>query len=707
MANYRRGGKRAYRGSSASSDSMAARTAGRILFFPLLFVYLELVLHLYMKMNMKYFMVYFVFALAAGCLFSAVTMPFKRKVNRVLSKVFAVLITLVYIIELIAKKILQSYYPFSTLGLAAENHLTDYMGAIVSMVVRSIPIIIVMFLPVIFLFVLGNRLLLFPRTDVRFAGVVAAIMVVLHLLGLGLIHLPWSGDLTPAQLYQLDTNLDDQVEQLGLVTMLRLDLKHMIVPAGKDLDDDFGTPSQQPSETPSADVAPSDDPEASPTLVIDTSPNVMDVDLEAVAESTSNKDIQWLAKYFNSKTPTNKNQYTGMFKGYNVIFLTLEGFSGYAIDPELTPTLYKLVNEGFVFKNFYTALHYTSTSGGECQNLLGLYPKDGNPSSMKRTGVLGTNCYFSLAQQLGRLGYTNLGYHGNTDMYGRYASHTNLGYTWKQYQTGLQLEMNSDGSNYLWPQRDKYVIDASVDDYINSDTPFNIYYLTISGHMPYSNNRVANQYRDLVDGLPYSDTTKNYVATVIEVDRALEELLTKLEEAGQLDKTLIVASPDHVPYFNVDTLEELSGETFGSSEDLENLKESSINVDVYKNTLFIWSASMEEPVYVDKVCCQVDILPTVSNLLGLEYDSRMLSGSDILSDSEGQVIFHSRSWLTDKGYYNRYTQEFTPAAGVTMTAEEQESYVDSMKKQVTNKLSCTELIIENDFYDYVFNKFQG
>lgn len=707
MANYRRGGKRAYRGSSASSDSMAARTAGRILFFPLLFVYLELVLHLYMKMNMKYFMVYFVFALAAGCLFSAVTMPFKRKVNRVLSKMFAVLITLVYIIELIAKKILQSYYPFSTLGLAAENHLTDYMGAIVSMVVQSIPIIIVMFLPVIFLFVLGNRLLLFPRTDVRFAGVVAAIMVVLHLLGLGLIHLPWSGDLTPAQLYKLDTNLDDQVEQLGLVTMLRLDLKHMIVPAGKDLDDDFGTPSQQPSETPSADVVPSDDPEASPTLVIDTSPNVMDVDLEAVAESTSNKDIQWLAKYFNSKTPTNKNQYTGMFKGYNVIFLTLEGFSGYAIDPELTPTLYKLVNEGFVFKNFYTALHYTSTSGGECQNLLGLYPKDGNPSSMKRTGVLGTNCYFSLAQQLGRLGYTNLGYHGNTDMYGRYASHTNLGYTWKQYQTGLQLEMNSDGSNYLWPQRDKYVIDASVDDYINSDTPFNIYYLTISGHMPYSNNRVANQYRDLVDGLPYSDTTKNYVATVIEVDRALEELLTKLEEAGQLDKTLIVASPDHVPYFNVDTLEELSGETFGSSEDLENLKESSINVDVYKNTLFIWSASMEEPVYVDKVCCQVDILPTVSNLLGLEYDSRMLSGSDILSDSEGQVIFHSRSWLTDKGYYNRYTQEFTPAAGVTMTAEEQESYVDSMKKQVTNKLSCTELIIENDFYDYVFNKFQG
>jgi lipoteichoic acid synthase len=116
---------------------------------------------------------------------------------------------------------------------------------------------------------------------------------------------------------------------------------------------------------------------------------------------------------------------------------------------------------------------------------------------------------------------------------------------------------------------------------------------------------------------------------------------------------------------------------------------------------------MEEPVYVDKVCGQVDILPTISNLLGLEYDSRMLSGSDILSDCEGQVIFHSGSWKTDQGYYNRYTQEFTLAEGVTMTAEEQEEYVSSMKKQVSNKLSCTELIIENDFYDYVFNQFQG
>ena len=707
----RRGGKRAaYTGrqrAGGGENSLWARTLGRILFFPLLFVYLELVLRLYMKMSMKYFPVVLPFALAAGFLCTALTMPFRRAVNRVLAKVLSALISLVYVIEIIAKKILQSYYPFSTLGLAAENRLTDYLDAIVSMVVRSIPVILALLLPAILLIAFGSRVLLFPRTDIRFAGLMAAAMVALHLLGLGAVHLPYGGDLTPAQLYTVDTNIDDQVEQLGLLTMLRLDIKHIFVPAGSLRDDDFGEITPPPSESPSAapsasDPAGSEPPEVSDAPAIDTSPNVLDVDLASIAESASNKDIAWLAKYFGSKTPTNKNEYTGMFEGYNVIFFTLEGFSGYAIDPELTPTLYKLANEGFVFDNYYTPLHYTSTSGGECQNLLGLYPKDGNPSTMKRTGELKTNLYFSLAQQLSRLGYKTLGYHGNADMYGRLASHTNLGYTWKQYQSGLELEMNSSGSKYLWPQRDKYVIDASVDDYIYGDEPFHVYYLTISGHMPYSSNRVANQYRDIVDALPYSETTRNYLATCIEVDRALEELLAKLEQAGKLDKTLIVASADHVPYFNVDTLEELSGEAFGSSADLEMLKEGSINIDVYRNTLIMWSASMEKPVHVSKVCGQVDILPTVSNLLGLAYDSRMLTGTDILSDCEGMVIFHSRSWKTDKGYYNRYTQEFTPADGISMTAQEQEDYVSAMKKQVSNKLSCTELIVEKNFYQYVF-----
>ena len=701
-------GKRVYNGRGASGpDGEGLQLLARLLFFPGLLFYLELVLHIYMRTKLSYLPVYLVFSLAAGCFFTALTLPFHRRTNSILTKVLALLFSLIYTVELMAKTILQSYYPFSTLGTAAGNRLGDYSEVIVSTVIKSIPIILILFLPSILLLIFGSRVLGFERFDVRFAGLVLGAAVILHLLGLGVVHLPWKGDLTPRQLYQVDTNIDDQVEQLGLWTMLRLDLKHMVFPPKANLDSDFdaiGALGDGSSSAAGGDVSTGDSSQEEEP-VIDTSPNVMDVDLTAIAEGADNENIAWLANYFNSVTPTKKNEYTGMFKGYNVIEIVIEGFSGYVIDPELTPTLYKLTHEGFVFNNYYTALHYTSTSNGECQTLLGLYPKNGNPITMKRTGQLGTNCYFSLPQQLGRAGYQVLGYHGNYDMYGRQASHSNLGYLWKQFESGLQVDVKENG-DIAWPARDTQVIENSVDDYLNSDQPFHVYYLTISGHMPYSNNRIVAPYRDTVRSLPYSETTQNYIATAMEVDRSLELLLQKLEEAGKLDNTLIVATGDHIPYFNVDTLEELAGKTFGSSEDLEALDESAIDFDVYKNSLILWSASMEEPVEVDKVCCQVDILPTLSNLLGLEYDSRMLAGSDILSDSEGLVVFTSQCWKSDRGFYNSDTQTFTPAQGVTMTAEEQENYVSAMKKLVSYKLSSTSLIVENDFYDYVFgNKF--
>ena len=700
--------------SRRSEAAILRQTLERVLLFPALLLYLELVLHIYMKTSLAYAPVYIVFSFAAGFFLSALTLAWPPKVNGILTKVLAVVISIIFVVEIIAKTILQTYYGPSALETAAGNKLTDYADVIIPTVLRSIPIILILLLPAILLCIFGRGFPGFERFDVRFAGLVLGACVVCHVLAIGVTLLPWKGDITPAMLYRVDTNVDDQVEQLGMFTMLRLDVKHMMFPPKNSLDsnfDDIGTLTP-PGSSSGGDTSTGDSSQTGePVPVVDTSPNVMDVDLAALAENGANDDIKWLASYFNSVAPTRKNEYTGMFEGYNVIQLVLEGFSGYAIDPELTPTLYKLTHEGFVFHNYYTALHFTSTSNGECQTLLGLYPKNGNPITMKRTGevtfkengqTVGFNAYLTLPQQLKRAGYNVLGYHANSEMYGRKASHTNLGYDWRQFESGFEgLELSESGK-LLWPQRDTHMISASVDDYINSDTPFHVYYLTISGHMPYSNNRIVAPYRDTVRALPYSETTQNYVATAMEVDRALELLLQKLEAAGKLDKTLIVATGDHIPYFNVDTLEELSGQTFGSSKDMESLNEKNINFDVYKNSLILWSASMEEPMVVDKPCCQVDILPTVSNLLGLEYDSRMLSGSDILSDSEGLVIFTSTCWRTDRGFYNRFTQEFTPAEGVTMTAEEQENYVSAMKKLVSYKLNSTPMSVENNFYNEVF-----
>lgn len=668
------------------------------LYLPLLLVYLEVVLHLAAGNAMTYFPICLLFSLSAGSLLALLPILLPPRAGRILTVLLSFLLTLLFAAERIAKRTLQTYYPLSTLETAAGNRLSDYAGVILPAIAAALPLLLVFFFPTLLLRPLFRWGLAQGRPPRRSAAIFAAAAVAFHLLGLAVVCAPWPGDLTPAKLYRSDTNFDDQVEQLGLATMLRLDVKHMLFPAKAGLASDFdglggldGVEDGSGGNTSAVEEQP----------VIDTSPNVMDADLESLAANAPNEDVSWLANYFSSASPSRKNEYTGLFKGYNVIQLVIEGFSGYAIDPELTPTLYKLANEGFVFHNYYTALHYTSTSNGECQTLLGLYPKNGNPITMKRTGALGTNAYFSLAQQLGREGYQVLGYHGNYDMYGRQASHTNLGYIWKQFGTGLDVDTTSSGE-IAWPARDTQVIENSVDDYINSKEPFHVYYLTISGHMPYSNNRIVQPYLDQVRDLPYSQTTQNYMATVMEADRALALLLEKLEAAGKLDKTLIIATGDHIPYSNAGVLEELSGRTFGSSKDLEALNESAIDFDVYKNTLILWSASMEEPVQVDKPCCQVDILPTVSNLLGLEYDSRMLSGRDILSDSEGLVIFTSRSWRSDRGFYNRYTQTFTPAEGVTMTQEEQDQYVSTMKKLVEYRLACTPMIVENDFYDLLF-----
>ena len=697
---------------------------GPAVFLPIAFFYLEFVFHIYMGAGVKYWPVWLFFSMSLGFLFAIPAINFNEKVNKIITYVITALAGLVFCIEMMTKKILAQYYQlFSVAETAAENKLTDYMSAIIKGIFSNILGILLMFLPFIFLLIIGRKFFDFKRKNFRLTIAVIVLFVVTHLLGLLMVNMPWKGDYTPKMLYSTDTNVDDQVQQLGIITMLRLDLKHSLFGVDRQLDDDFETPSfpvNQPGTTedstegssesetegttePQVDLLPNGKP-----VNTDISPNVMNVDLETLANNAPNDDLSWLCKYFNSVTPTNKNKYTGMFEDYNVIFITAEGLTGYGISEELTPTLYKLSNEGFVFNNFYTALHYTSTSGGECQNMLGLYPKNGNPMIMKESGINGTNWYFSLAQQLNRLGYASIGFHANGNMYGRYESHTNLGYKWVQEGSGFAMETNANGKA-IWPQSDLYCIEQTIDQYINSDKPFNAYYVTISGHQRYGfngENAISLKNQELVSGTPYTENTQAYLATVVELDKALEYMIKRLEEAGIADKTLIVMAPDHIPYFDVATIGELAGKSFASGDSqalADSLDESMLtDYDVYKSKLILWSASMEEPVQVDKVCCQVDILPTLSNLLGLEYDSRMLSGTDILSDSQALVAFNSGCWLTDAGYYNRYTGEFTPAEGINMDATQIEEYVAAMKKVVNNRRTISEIALTTDAYEYIF-----
>ena len=93
--------------------------------------------------------------------------------------------------------------------------------------------------------------------------------------------------------------------------------------------------------------------------------NVSDVDFAKLSESESDETLKSMHQYVNSVAPSEKNEYTGLFKGKNLILICAEAFSDQVISKELTPTLYRLTHKGIYFSDFYQPNWGGSTSTGE------------------------------------------------------------------------------------------------------------------------------------------------------------------------------------------------------------------------------------------------------------------------------------------------------------------------------------------------------
>ncbi len=425
-------------------------------------------------------------------------------------------------------------------------------------------------------------------------------------------------------------------------------------------------------------------------------PNVMEIDFETLINQETDATVKSLHEYFAGRTPTSKNKYTGMFEGYNLIQITAEGFSHYAIDKELTPTLYKMQNEGFNFTNFYTPIWGVSTSDGEYVATTGLIPKGGIWSYFT-SGKNNVFFPFTMPQQYLNDGLKTVrAYHNHTyTYYSRHISHRNMGFIYKGIGNGLEKVVNPK----RWPESDHEMLKGTTSEYIGKDR-FMTYYMTVSGHLQYTfmGNSMAARHKDKVNHLNLSTNAKAYLACNIELDLAMEHLLDALEKAGVADNTLIVITPDHYPYGledkeHVDTyhyFSELAGHTIDPDFEL------------YKSSLIIYSPSMKKPVKVDKYCSALDIIPTLNNLLGFEYDSRLLPGTDIMSDSQALVVFNNHSFITEKGTYNSKTNEFILFEGESL--ENEDEYVASMRKVVNNKFKISAQILETNYYSKVINR---
>ena len=319
----------------------------------------------------------------------------------------------------------------------------------------------------------------------------------------------------------------------------------------------------------------------------------------------------------------------------------------------------------------------------------------------------------TLPRLMAPLGYSTPAWHDHTfDYYPRDKYLPNFGYDYKGIGSGL--EMAESVANKWWPESDLEMMEETVGSYIDAymkdGTPFHAYYMTVSGHGLYSwsGNDMSAKHRQAVEAKypDLSEASQAYIACNMELDLALGYLVDKLEEAGIADDTLIVMAADHYPYLLVD---EKNGADYYN--ELRGFEDQEGDTSRYKSTLLMWSGCIEEPIEVDTPCSSVDIVPTLCNLFGLEYDSRLYSGRDIFAENYQAdqysncmplVVFannmsRGNSWITAAGAYEANTKTFTPNEGI----EVDEDYVKRVHRLVAAKVNYSKLIIQEDYYAHV------
>ena len=684
------------------------RVSGSPLFsaacFPLMLLYHEVLLRLF-DGDSHFFAMGLIrillFSLAAGlAVFLLLDLIGNRKVARIVGGVLVGGWTVFTCVEYCCKSFFKIYFGLGYMQGMAGQVVGDFSGTIVEVVLARIPFILLSLIPFV-VYLRMCAVILYDkgqRAPVRV--MLAVLMVVLQLVGVLTARLG-----AEKNYYTYDYSVNTAVPHFGLFTALRLELSYAITgipetPLDALLPDD---------PLPTVTVDPSADPEASDTPAIPTGDNVLDIDFQALADGTSDETLKAMHQFFGTKSPTNKNEYTGYFKGKNLILITAEAFSPYVIDQELTPTLYKLSHEGFVFENYYQPDWTQSTTGGEFAVMTGLIPTWIGGSNLSFRVSANDSMPIALGWQFEKVGYHALAYHNNTyTYYGRDKTHPNLGYEYHGIGNGLELKSN------LWPCSDLEMMEATVDgyiqDYVKNGTPFHTYYMTVSGHCNYtwSGNAMSRKNQAVIqEKYPNaSGQVQAYLACNLELEYAMDYLVKALEEAGIADDTVIALTADHYPYAlaegGTDYYKELSG-----VDDTER------DTSRYRNTFILWSGCMEEPVVVDTPCSAIDIVPTLSNLFGLEYDSRLYSGRDIFatnyqanqySSNMPLVVFANKgygsSWITAAGTYEASTGTFTPREGVTVD----DKYVGRVKSLVGAKYAYAKLVIERDYYSLVWPK---
>ncbi len=634
-------------------------------------LYFEILSKIIIKTDFKYILYTILFLIPLIIFSKIICSLFKDKINKIICFIITIILSIYYPFMNIFYRLFSNIFSFNTLSLAKD--LDEFKIVIVDTIISNIFIIILFLIPLILLIIFHKKIS-FSKLNIKSFIINITVFIITYIISL-LSLIPYKNSTYSAYNLYFNTNSEiKSVEKFGLLTYTRLDIKRII----------FGFEEKIDLNIPVIDdpIEPDEpnEPEIPEEPVITY--NISDINLEELINNTNDSNIKTILTYFLNTNPTNKNEYTGLFKGKNLIFILAEAFNSIAVSEELTPTLYKLTHEGFVFNNFYSPV-FLSTTGGEFQATTGLIPTQDNLSNWKKYTP---NIMYALGNSFKALGYNTQSYHNWTyTYYSRQKTMPTLGFdNYLGCGNGLEKEMNCK-----WLPSDIDLFNTTLPYYQDYDK-FVTYYVTVSGHAPYAYNSTGNSIAlkniNYVKNLPYSNNVKAYLATQIELDRALESLINNLNNAGILEDTVIALVGDHYPY----TL------TVNEINEISSYKRDG-TIEVNRSNFIIWNPSLNEPIYVDKVGSQIDVLPTLLNLFGIDYDSRFIIGKDILSDEPGLAIFSNRSWVSDIGTYNN--NHLTIKDNITL--ENEKEYINNINALVNSKFTISRNIIKYKIYDYL------
>lgn len=629
------------------------------------FLYLELMLQLVMYKSFSIRIIYPVlFGLVSGSILYLVCNLFPKKISKKVGGFVIFLVVLYFEVQLVYHCIFGSFMPLSQIGLGA-GAITNFYSQMIHAMTTNLFKIILIFVPVpVTIIVFKKGIIRTDRIKLLQVPICIIITILLSAFTLFTLHAR-NTHIGSAYAILVDPNSSTEacVRNIGLAATTVQEVKAVIVPESKEISFLYTDLS----------IIDNDDKEK----------NVTDVNFNQLADNTEDSTLKVVSKYLAGVSATSKNEYTGIAEGYNVITVCAEAFSPLVIDPELTPTLYELSTNGFVFENFFNCFPNTTTNGEYCFNM-GMLP-DLSRSKVENSFNASAKNYlpYCLGNALTQKGYNTFAFHNYyATFYDRHLTHKNMGYEFKAISQGLDIKVQN-------PCSDHEMIVKSLDSYIYSTKPFHAYYMTYSGHYQYNwDNDMSAKHRDKVEHLPYSDEVKAYIACNLEVEYALSELINALKTAGKADKTIIVLTGDHYPYgLNEEQYNELSCGVVDT--DFEKFRNS-----------FICYVPGMDAVTVSDYCSTPDILPTVLNLLGVEYDSRLLPGKDVLSDAPHVAVLYDRNFLTNEFKYNANTGEAISYDGSEVDLHTIQNY----RNYVANMFTLSTALLETDYFGYVFDK---